>query len=57
MERFREKGTAKGIFYAGKKPTKTWEANVDNIVISNLFKKKLILSIWLKKNLIKQKNQ
>ena len=53
MERFREKGTAKGIFYAGKKPTKTWEANVDNIVISNLLKKKLILSIWLKQNLIK----
>ena len=53
MERFRKKGTATGIFYAEKKPTKTWEANVDNIVISNLFKKKLILSIWLKQNLIK----
>ena len=40
MERFRKKGTATGIFYAEKKPTKTWEANVDNIVISNLVKTK-----------------
>ena len=40
MERFREKVTAKEIFYVEKKPTKTWEANVDNIVISKLVKTK-----------------
>ena len=30
-----------------KKTIKTWDGNVDNIIISKLVKQKLILSIWL----------
>ena len=47
MERFREKVTAKEIFYVEKKPTKTWEANVDNIVISKLVKTETNFKYWI----------
>ena len=30
-----------------KKPIKIWDVNADNIVISKLIEKKLVLSIWL----------
>ena len=45
MLRFGEINLAKGKFYAAKKPIETWDVNVDNIIISKLVKKKLILSI------------
>ena len=45
MVRFGEKEIAKEKFYAVKKPIKTWDVNVENIVISKLLKLKLILSI------------
>ena len=34
-------------FYDIKKPTKIWDEDVDNTVISKLIKKKIILSIWM----------
>ena len=36
MLRFRERKIAKEKFYPEKKPTKIWDVNVDNIVISKL---------------------
>ena len=53
--RFGERERAKEKFFAAKKPIKIWDANADNIVIWELFKrktnckykKKRILSIWL----------
>ena len=58
MVRFVENEIAKEKFYASKKPIEIWYVNVGNIVIEidrnqNWLKQKLILSIWLKKNLIK----
>ena len=40
MVRFGENEIAKETFYAGKKPIKVWDVNVDNIVISNLIETK-----------------
>ena len=37
---FGEKEIAKKKFYAGKKPIKIWDVNVDNIVISKLIETK-----------------
>ena len=36
MVRFGEKEKAKEQFYAAKRPTKTWDVNVNNIVVSKL---------------------
>ena len=36
MLKFGEKEIVKEKFYASKKPVKTWNVNVDNIVISEL---------------------
>ena len=40
MLRFGETEITKEKFYASKKPIKIWDVNVDNIVISKLFKTK-----------------
>ena len=48
MLRFGEKNVTKEKFYVAKKPTKIWDVNVDNIVIS-----KLIETKTNSKNLIK----
>ena len=38
--RFGEKEITKEMFYAAKRPMKIWDVNVDNMVISRLFKTK-----------------
>ena len=38
MVRFGDRGIAKEKFNAAKRPIKIWDVNVDNIVISKLFK-------------------
>ena len=43
--RFGDREIAKERFYATKRFTKTWDVNVDNIVISKLVKK-LILFVF-----------
>ena len=40
MVRFGDREIAKEKFYAAKRPTKIWDVNVDNIVISKLVKTK-----------------
>ena len=40
MVKFRTTEIAKEKFYAAKKPTKIWDLNVDNLVISKLIKTK-----------------
>ena len=40
MVRFGEKEITKETFYAAKGPMKIWDVNVDNMVISRLFKTK-----------------
>ena len=40
MVRFGDREIAKQKFYAAKRPTKTWDVNVDNTVISKLVKAK-----------------
>ena len=40
MVRFREKEITKETFYAAKRPMKIWDVNVDNMVMSRLFKTK-----------------
>ena len=45
--RFGERKIAKEKFDAAKKPIKIWDVNVDNIVISKLFKTRTNLSTWL----------
>ena len=40
MVRFGEREITKGKFYAGKRPIKIWDVNVDNIVISKLIETK-----------------
>ena len=36
ITRLRERETAKEKFYTAKRPRKTWDFNVDNMVISKL---------------------
>ena len=45
MLRFRETKIAKEKFSAAKIPIKIWHVNVDNVVVSKLILKKLILNI------------
>ena len=45
MVRFGDREIAKEKFYAAKRPIKTWDVNVDNIVISKLVKTKTNSSI------------
>ena len=40
MLKFGERKVTKEKFYAGKKPIKIWDVNVDNIVISRLIETK-----------------
>ena len=40
MFRFGEKEIVKGKLYTGKKPTKIWDVNVDNTVVSKLVETK-----------------
>ena len=47
MLRFGETKVAKEKFYGAKKPIYILDVNVDNIVISKINWKKVILSIWL----------
>ena len=42
MVKFGEREIAKERFYAAKRPIKTWDVNVDNIVISKLVKTKTL---------------
>ena len=47
MLKFREKKITEEKFYVAKKATNILDVNIDNIVISKLIKKKLVLSIWM----------
>ena len=38
MVRFGDREIVKEKFYAGKRPVKIWDVNIDNIVISKLVK-------------------
>ena len=43
MVRFGDRKIAKENFYAAKRPIETWDVNVDNIVISILVQKLILI--------------